>query len=63
MEADEAITLEVSQIRAYLDGDIEFIKDLDTALDNAQGHVFSGQAGKATILITIVSDMSNGEAA
>ena len=55
MDADYSLNLSVEQIRNMWDtGDN--IEELDNLLDEAQGRVFSGQAEKATILITVTKE-------
>lgn len=51
-EPDEEVVLSVSAIRRYFDSDGE-LEELDTALDSAQGPVFTGEKEETTILITI----------
>jgi hypothetical protein len=58
MDADFSLNLTMEQIRQSLD-DGDFIEDLDIVLDKAQSKVHSGEAEKATILITVTKETAN----
>jgi hypothetical protein len=48
----ELVTLDVQQIRSFLDGH-SVLEELDNALDWAQGAVHSGESKEAWVLIKI----------
>jgi hypothetical protein len=50
----ELVTLDVGQIRSYLDGNIDATQELDNALDWAQGPVHDGEREVSYVLIKIV---------
>jgi hypothetical protein len=49
----ELVTLDVQQIRSFLDGH-SVLEELDSAMDWAQGAVHSGENAESWILIKIV---------
>jgi hypothetical protein len=49
----ELVTLDVGQIRSYLDGNIDAMQELDNALDWGQGEVH-GETKVSYVLIKIV---------
>lgn len=48
------ITVSADTVRSYFDGKVE-LEELDTALDSAQGEVFSGAESEVYVIIKITN--------